>query len=184
MEIMSLKIPDVKIFTPQKISDERGFFSETYNREKFLSNQIDINFVQDNHSLSLENGVIRGLHFQIPPYDQDKLVRVVSGSILDVAVDLRESSPTFGHHVKAVISVEEWNQILVPVGFAHGFCTLESNTEVIYKVSNYFSPEHDKGLRWNDPSLGIEWPVSEDLAILSEKDLSQPFFSGLPIYFK
>lgn len=183
MEVKSLQIEDVKIIKPKKILDDRGFFSETYNQEKFVESDIDINFVQDNHSLSMDKGVIRGLHFQIDPYAQDKLVRVIQGSILDVAVDLRQGSSSYGKHVTAIISSEEWNQILVPVGFAHGFCTLEENTEVVYKVSNLYSPDHDKGLRWNDPTLKIDWPVSADQAILSEKDLQQPFFNELPIYF-
>jgi dTDP-4-dehydrorhamnose 3,5-epimerase len=127
--------------------------------------------------------VIRGLHFQIPPYAQDKLVRVVRGSIFDVAVDLRRSSPTYGRHVAHVISAAQWDQILVPIGFAHGFCTLDPDTEVIYKVTNYYSPEHDRGLLWNDSDLGIAWPIAASEAILSEKDQKQPRFSELPVYF-
>tara|TARA_Y100000996_G_C22522463_1_gene643059 strand:+ start:494 stop:1045 length:552 start_codon:yes stop_codon:yes gene_type:complete len=183
MEVRSLEIQDVKIIKPKKILDDRGFFSETYNNEKLAQAGININFVQDNHSLSMDKGVIRGLHFQTDPFAQDKLVRVVRGSILDVAVDLRAESETYGKHIAEVISYDEWNQILVPIGFAHGFCTLEENTEVVYKVSNLWSLEHDKGLRWNDPDLEIDWPVSEKEAILSEKDLIQPFFSELPNYF-
>jgi dTDP-4-dehydrorhamnose 3,5-epimerase len=139
--------------------------------------------VQDNHSLSVERGVIRGLHFQIPPFAQDKLVRVVRGAVFDVAVDLRKASPTFCQHVTVVLSAEEWNQVLVPVGFAHGFCTLEPNTEVIYKVTNYYSPQHDRGVLWNDPELGIPWPVSDAEALLSEKDKRQPQFSQLGAIF-
>ena len=184
MKIKSLQIPDIKIIQAKKILDDRGFFSETYNQEKFSDNKINISFVQDNHSLSMDKGVIRGLHFQIDPFAQDKLVRVIKGSILDVAVDLRLSSPSYGHYVKAVISSDQWNQILVPIGFAHGFCTLEDNTEVIYKVSNLYSPNHDKGVRWNDPKLKIDWPVSADQVILSQKDMEQPFFDELPTYFE
>ena len=131
----------------------------------------------------MDKGVIRGLHFQTNPFAQDKLVRVVRGSILDVAVDLRTESKTYGKHIAEVISYDEWNQILVPVGFAHGFCTLEENTEVVYKVSNLWSLDHDKGLRWNDPDLEIDWPVLEKDAILSDKDKIQPFFRDLPKYF-
>ena len=183
MEVISLEIPDVKIFKPRKFADHRGFFSETYNKIVLASLGIHLDFVQDNHSLSVERGVIRGLHFQILPFAQDKLVRVTRGAIFDVAVDLRRSSPSFGKHVGAIISGDEWNQILVPIGFAHGFCTLEPNTEVIYKVTNYYSQEHDKGLLWNDPDLGIPLPVSENEAILSDKDKRQPRFSEMGKFF-
>ncbi len=179
MEVVNTEIPDVKIIQPKKFGDHRGFFSETYNKRLLSEHGIGLDFVQDNHSLSGAKGTIRGLHYQTPPYAQDKLVRVVRGAIFDVAVDLRKESPTLGKHVSAVISSEEWNQILVPIGFAHGFCTLEPNTEVIYKVTNYYAPDHDKGLLWNDPDLGIEWPVSAGEATLSDKDRQQPRFSEL-----
>ncbi len=139
--------------------------------------------MQDNHSLSAEKGIVRGLHFQVPPFAQDKLVSVVHGSVFDVAVDLRRGSPTYGQHVSVVLSAEAWNQILVPIGFAHGLMTLEPDTEVIYKVSNYYAPDHDKGLLWNDPALGIEWPVAEDEAILSARDKVQSCLVDLPPYF-
>ena len=183
MEILETDIPDVKIIRPKKFGDHRGFFSETYNKKALSENGIDLDFVQDNHSLSTEKGVIRGLHYQTPPYAQDKLVRVIRGSILDVAVDIRRDSPTYGKHVKAIISADDWNQILVPIGFAHGFCTLEPNTEVIYKVTNYYSPENDAGIYWNDEELGIEWPIPEEQAILSDKDKRQPMFSQIKIIF-
>ncbi|HEX8524383.1 MAG TPA: dTDP-4-dehydrorhamnose 3,5-epimerase [Tepidisphaeraceae bacterium] len=174
MQVIPTEIPDVKILVPKKFGDHRGFFSETFNA-KFLSEQgIGCTFVQDNHSLSVEKGVVRGLHYQVGPMAQDKLVRVVRGSILDVAVDIRRSSPTFGKHVSAVISAENWRQILVPIGFAHGFVTLEGNTEVVYKVSNYYSPAHERGIRWNDPGLGIEWGVSAEQAVLSKRDMEHP----------
>ena len=183
MELRETEIPDVKILKPKKFGDHRGFFSETYNKKILSELGIDMDFVQDNHSLSVEKGVIRGLHYQTPPFAQDKLVRVVHGAILDVAVDMRKSSPTFGKHITVVISADNWEQILVPAGFAHGFCTLEENTEVIYKVTNYYAPDHDTGIRWNDPDLGIDWPVNEDEAILSDKDKTQPFFSEATYYF-
>ena len=183
MEIIETAIPAVKVLRPKKLGDHRGFFSETYNKKTLAALGIHLEFVQDNQSLSAEKGTIRGLHFQTPPFAQDKLVRVVQGSILDVAVDLRKNSPTFGKHVSVVISAKEWNQILVPIGFAHGICTLEPNTELIYKVSNYYSPEHDKGLLWNDPALGIHWPVQESEAILSDKDKKQPRLSELKELF-
>jgi dTDP-4-dehydrorhamnose 3,5-epimerase len=176
----SLAIPEVKIIRAKKHGDARGFFSETFSQRDLQDAGIDIAFVQDNHSFSAEKGTVRGLHFQTPPFAQDKLVRVVRGAIFDVAVDLRFGSPTYGQHVSAVISAEEWNQILVPVGFAHGLVTLEPNTEVLYKVSNYYSPEHDKGILWNDPALECEWPVDEAEALLSDKDKRQPRLADLP----
>lgn len=184
MEVTSLAIPAVKILRPRKFGDHRGFFSETYNRRVLAQSGIDLDFVQDNHSFSAQSGTLRGLHFQTGPFAQDKLVRVVRGSILDVAVDLRHGSPTYGEHVRAVISAADWNQILVPVGFAHGILTLEPDTELIYKVTNYYSPEHDKGLLWNDPALGIEWPVSESEVVLSDKDRVQPRLADLGRVFE
>jgi len=172
------------MIVPRIHRDHRGFFSETYNKAVLEALGVKLEFVQDNHSLSVERGVVRGLHFQIPPFAQDKLVRVIRGSIFDVAVDLRRDSRTYGKHLARVISAAEWNQFLVPVGFAHGFCTLEVNTEVIYKVTNYYSPEHDRGLLWNDPDLGIVWPIAEAEAILSEKDRKQPRLRELPGYFE
>lgn len=175
LEVQSLGIPDVKIIRPQKHGDARGFFSETYNKKAFADAGIDFDFVQDNHSLSPHVGTLRGLHFQGPPFAQHKLVRVVSGRILDVAVDLRAGSPTFGQWVSAEISADAWNQILVPIGFAHGICTLEPDTQLIYKVTNYYSPQHDFGIRWDDPDLAIAWPMSCDEFLLSDKDRKQPF---------
>ncbi|MCB5176431.1 dTDP-4-dehydrorhamnose 3,5-epimerase [Microvirga lenta] len=177
-------IPDVKIVTPRRVGDSRGFFSETYNRQRFTETGIAEEFVQDNHSLSAMVGTVRGLHFQSGPFAQVKLIRVVRGRILDVAVDLRRSSPTYGRHVTAELSAENGCQILVPVGFAHGFCTLEPNTEVLYKVSAYYSVDHDHGLAWDDPDLGIAWPVGPTDAILSDKDRRQPKLSELPTYFQ
>ena len=179
MQIQSLAIPDIKIITPVRHGDERGFFSEVYNQAALAAAGIDIPFVQDNHSLSVPQGTVRGLHFQTPPFAQAKLVRVLRGAILDVAVDLRRGSPTYGQHVSAVLSAEIGNQILVPVGFAHGFATLEPNTEILYKVSAPYSREHDRGLLWNDPALGIDWPVAAEAAVLSAKDRVQPPLSAI-----
>jgi dTDP-4-dehydrorhamnose 3,5-epimerase len=174
MQIIPSEIPDVKILVPKKFGDHRGFFSETFN-EKFLKDAgIPADFVQDNHSLSVEKGVVRGLHYQLAPMAQHKLVRVVRGSILDIAVDIRRGSPTFGRHVSALLSVENWHQILVPIGFAHGFVTLEPNTEVVYKVSTYYSPQHERGILWNDPDLAIDWGISLEQAILSDRDKKHP----------
>lgn len=183
MDVVETAIPDVKLFTPKKFGDDRGFFSEVYNKQRFTEAGVDLDFIQDNHSLSVDIGVLRGLHFQLPPFAQDKLVRVARGRILDVAVDIRRSSPTFGQHITAEISAEQFNQILVPAGFAHGFLTLEPNTEVIYKVTNLYSPDCDRGIIWNDPDLGIDWPVSADSVILSEKDTKQPRLADAPQLF-
>lgn len=184
MQVVPTEIADVKLIVPKIHRDHRGFFSETYNKAGLAALGANLEFVQDNHSLSVERGVIRGLHFQIPPFAQDKLVRVIRGSVFDVAVDIRRGSPTYGKHVARVISAADWNQFLVPIGFAHGFCTLEANTEVIYKVTNYYSPEHDRGVLWNDPDLGINWPIAASEAILSDKDRDNPKLSELPAYFR
>ena len=179
MHIRDLSISEVKALRPKKHGDGRGFFSEVYNKKAFLQAGIEIDFVQDNHSFSVQKGTVRGLHFQTPPFAQDKLLRVVRGSVFDVAVDLRQDSASYGRHASIVLSAEAWNQVLIPIGFAHGFMTLEPNTEVLYKVSNYYSPEHDKGLLWNDPALGIQWPLPADEAVLSDKDLRHPKLSEL-----
>ena len=184
MDVRPLDIPDVKVITPRIFRDARGFFSETFSVQRLAGAGIVDPFVQDNHSLSVEKGVVRGLHFQIAPKAQDKLVRVVRGAILDVAVDIRWGSPTYGRHVLAVLSAENWAQMWVPKGFAHGFCTLEENTEVVYKTTEYYAPEHDRGLRWDDPALGIEWPVLGDAAVLSDKDRKQPLLGELPEFFR
>jgi dTDP-4-dehydrorhamnose 3,5-epimerase len=176
-------IPAVKVITPKRFGDARGFFSEVYSRRAFEAAGLHLDFVQDNHSLSGPMGTIRGLHFQSPPFAQDKLIRVVRGRILDVAVDLRRSSPTYGQHVAVELSAENWRQLLVPVGFAHGFCTLEPDTEVVYKVTAYYAPAHDHGVAWDDPALGIAWPVAPDEALLSDKDARQPRLADLPTYF-
>ena len=167
----------VKFLRPRKIGDSRGFFSETYNRRALEEHGIHIEFVQDNHSFSREPGVLRGLHFQTPPFAQHKLVRVLRGRIFDVAVDLRRGSPTYGQHDCIELDAEAGEQILVPIGFAHGVLTLEPETEIAYKVSNYYTPQHDRGLHWADPALKIAWPLAALGAaepILSDKDRAQP----------
>ncbi len=183
MYIQSLTIPEVKLITPKKFGDQRGFFSETYHKKHLAEQGVNTKFMQDNHAFSARKNTVRGLHFQIPPFAQAKLIRVVQGAILDVAVDIRQGSPYFGQHVSAVISEKKWNQIFIPEGFAHGLVTLEDNTAVLYKVSNYYSPEHDKGLLWNDPDLGIDWQINMEEAILSDKDQVQPRLRDLPEYF-
>lgn len=178
-EVRSLAIADIKIISPKKHGNSRGFFSETYNKKSFAEAGIHLDFVQDNQSLSERAGTLRGLHYQGSPFAQDKLVRVVRGRILDVAVDIRRGSPTFGKWVAAEISADKWNQILVPIGFAHAICTLEPNTELIYKVTNYYAAQHDFGIRWNDPHLNITWPFPDDQIMLSDKDKKQPFFEDV-----
>ena len=173
----------VRIITPKKLGDNRGFFSETYNRQALAAAGVDLQFVQDNHSLSARAGTLRGLHFQAPPFAQDKLVRVIRGAVLDVAVDLRTASATFGRHVAVTLSEENWRQVLIPAGFAHGFCTLEPNTEVLYKVTNYYSAAHDRGLAWDDPALGVVWPVTAERVVLSERDRKHPLLRDLPAIF-
>ncbi len=187
LRVRHLKIDNhpvaVELF-PDRFGDARGFFSETYNQTEMKKNGIELDFVQDNHSLSTEIGTLRGLHFQTPPFAQAKLVRVVRGAIFDVAVDIRAGSPTFGKHVYLTLSAEAWNQILVPEGFAHGFCTLERNTEVVYKVNAPYSKDHDKGILWSDPALGIEWPQLNCQFTCSEKDKTLPRLEDLPDCFE
>lgn len=179
LRISDAAIPDVKLIVPARHADDRGFLSEVYARDAFREAGLDVDFVQENHSFSTRRGTVRGLHFQRPPHAQGKLVRVSRGAILDVAVDLRAGSPTFGRHVAEIISAEAWNQIYVPAGFAHGFCTLEPDTEVIYKLTDVYAPECEGGLLWNDPALGIAWPVGPDEAILSPRDRNHPTLAEL-----
>ena len=183
MKVKSLAIPDVKIIQLKKFEDSRGFFSETYNKKALAEAGIIFDFVQDNHSSSKAAGTIRGLHYQIHPFAQDKLVRVVRGRIFDIAVDIRSSSPTFGKWVAKELSAVAWNQMIIPIGFAHGICTLEPDTEIIYKVTNYYSPQHDFGIRWNDPDLKIPWPIATGQVALSEKDGQLPFLRDLIHHF-
>jgi dTDP-4-dehydrorhamnose 3,5-epimerase len=177
MQIADADIGDIKLLKPDRHSDQRGFFSEVFRESELRRHGIDVHFVQENHSLSTSNWVVRGLHFQIPPFAQAKLLRVTAGSIFDVAVDIRWGSPSFGRHLEVVLSAAEWNQIFIPEGFAHGFCTIESDTEVIYKVTSYY-------LAWNDPALGIAWPLTANQAILSDKDRKHPVLGDLPRYFR
>ncbi len=183
MKIITTEITDVKIISPKKFGDHRGFFSETYNSSALSNHGIDLIFCQDNHSFSRESGTLRGLHFQIPPFAQDKLVRVTRGAIFDVAVDIRYGSRTFGKWIGRTISEENWDQIFIPIGFAHGFCTIEKNTEVQYKVTAPYSPNHEKGIPWNDLSLAIDWPLNGAKPVISAKDDKYPGFVDLPRYF-
>jgi len=183
LEVIPTAIPDVKVLLPKAFGDARGTFSETWNAARFAEHGIKLNFVQDNQSWSAPAGTVRGLHFQSAPRAQDKLVRVLRGRILDVAVDLRRASPTYGKWVAEELSAQNRKQLLVPVGFAHGFCTLEPDTEVLYKVTDFYSPANDLGIAWDDPDLAISWPVRKDEAVLSDKDTRQPAFRSLPAYF-
>lgn len=178
-EIAALEIPDVKCIIPRRFSDPRGFFTETWNRKAFVEAGIDVNFVQDNHSYSRARGTIRGLHFQRSPSEQAKLVRVVRGSVFDVAVDIRADSPTYRKHVRMILTAERGEQLFIPVGFAHGFCTLEPDTEVVYKVSDYYSPKDDAGIIWDDPTLKIDWPLDGRNPILSDKDAKLSRFGDI-----
>ncbi len=182
MEVRSLDIDGVFEISPRKFGDDRGFFSETYNEKALADAGINLTFIQDNHSYSAAKGVVRGLHYQLPDKAQDKLVRVIRGAILDVAVDIRKSSPTFGKWVSLEVSAEKWNQILVPKGFAHGFMTLVEDTEVIYKVTDYYSPKHDRSIRFDDPAIGIDWPLATSQVQLSDKDQKAPLLADAEIF--
>jgi dTDP-4-dehydrorhamnose 3,5-epimerase len=168
-----LSIPGLLLVRTKKFSDARGFFSETYNARDLAAHNFDRPFVQDNHSYSVVRGTVRGLHFQRPPDAQDKLIRVLRGSIFDVVVDIRVGSPTFGKHFAIELSAENWAQLLVPVGLAHGFCTLTGDVEVLYKATSFYSPAADDGIQWQDPELQIPWPAFAG-AELSKKDQSLP----------
>lgn len=174
MRITPQAIPDVLLIEPSRFGDARGFFSEVWKRGALAAAGLTVDFVQDNHSLSREVGVVRGLHFQRPPKAQGKLVRVVRGRILDVAVDIREGSPTYAQHVACELSAANWHQLWVPRGFAHGFMTLEPDTEVLYKVDAEYDRATDAGIAWDDPALGIEWPILPGGVILSDKDRTAP----------
>jgi dTDP-4-dehydrorhamnose 3,5-epimerase len=182
VEVRPLGIDGVLEIVPKRHGDARGFFIETYNAERFSQAGIDLRFVQDNHSYSAAAGVLRGLHYQLAPRAQDKLVRVIRGSILDVAVDIRRGSKTFGKWVALELSADRGNQILVPKGFAHGFVTLVPDTEVLYKVTDTYSPEHDRSIRFDDPAIGIEWPSMAGGFQLSDKDLKAPPLAAAEVF--
>jgi len=183
VKVEALAIPDVKLVTPQKFGDARGFFSETWQQERFAEAGIPGPFIQDNHALSTQRGVLRGLHLQVPPSAQGKLVRVVRGAIWDVAVDVRHGSASFGKWVAAELSAENWQQLWVPAGFLHGYCTLTEVTEVIYKVSGPYDRAAERGVIWNDPDLALPWPLPPGGPLLSEKDMVLPRFSECPVWF-
>jgi dTDP-4-dehydrorhamnose 3,5-epimerase len=185
MQVTSTALPDVKIIVPPLFRDRRGYFSEPYNQRTLRAVAgIDALFVQDNHSRSEPAGVVRGLHFQKPPHAQAKLIRVLRGSIFDVAVDIRRGSPTFGQHVSMILSANNHAQAWIPIGFAHGLCTLEPGTEVLYKVTAFFEPTSECGIAWNDPALAIAWPMEAANVLLSDKDKKHPPLAHLPPCFQ
>lgn len=172
MKFIQTTLTDAYLFEPTVFGDHRGFFMETYNDKVFEEKGFNFEFIQDNHAMSGEAGTLRGLHFQLEPYAQTKLVRVTKGAVYDVIVDIREGSPTYGKWEGFILTEENKRQLLVPKGFAHGYCTLVKNTEFLYKVDNYYSPEHDQGIAWNDPNLKINWPTNNP--VLSDKDKHHP----------
>ncbi len=184
MKSERLAIPDVILLTPSRFGDHRGFFSETFSGRAAKEAGIEHEFVQDNHSMSQQRGVLRGLHCQLDPHAQGKLVRVVKGAIWDVAVDARHGSATFGQHVAVELSAANWQQLWVPPGFLHGFCTLEPDCEVIYKTTGYYDKASERGIIWNDPDLALPWPVAADEVVLSEKDVVLPRWSEMPEWFR
>ena len=184
MSVDRLAIPDVLLFTPARFGDARGFFSETWTARRSQEAGIDLPFVQDNHSMSQARGVLRGLHCQLAPHAQGKLVRVVRGAIWDVAVDARRGSQTYGQHVAAELSAANWRQLWVPPGFLHGFCTLEPDTEVIYKTTGYYDAASERGVMWNDPGLALPWPIAPSEVQLSDKDKVLPGWSAAAEWFE
>lgn len=183
MNVETTKLDGVLLITPDRFGDNRGFFSESWNKRRMAEAGVDLDFVQDNHSLSEKRGTVRGLHYQTPPHAQDKLVRCGRGALLDVAVDIRAGSPTFGQWVSAKLSAENGCQLLVPKGFAHGFVTLQPDTEIVYKCTDYYAPEYDRAIAHDDPALGIDWGVDLALRTLSEKDASAPNLADLETVF-
>lgn len=177
LDVRPLEIDGLLEIRPARFGDERGFFSEVWREEEFAAAGIDVRFVQDNHSYSKKRGVLRGLHFQTPPAAQDKLVRVSRGAIFDVAIDLRRGSPSYGRWAGTMLSAKEWNQLFIAKGFAHGFVTLEDDTEVLYKCSAPYSPEHERAVRFDDPAIGIDWPIDLATVTVSEKDRSAPLLA-------
>jgi dTDP-4-dehydrorhamnose 3,5-epimerase len=183
MECETFPIRGPVLIRPSKLPDMRGFIAETFRADQFRDKVEPINVVQENHSYSAKRGTVRGLHFQTPPAAQAKLLQVVRGAIFDVAVDIRRSSPTYGRHVSVTLSDRDVAHFYVPVGFAHGFCTLEPDTVVIYKMSSYYDPAAEGGLAWDDPALGIDWPVAHAEIIVSEKDRGHPGLADLKPWF-
>src|SRR6185369_10669583 len=179
IEVRQLSLEGLRELRPRRFADERGFFSEVWREDLLGEIGIESRFVQDNHSYSKKRGVLRGMHFQVAPAAQDKLVRVSRGSIFDVAIDIRPASSTYGRWEGVCLSASEWNQLFVPDGFAHGFVTLEDDTEVIYKVSSAYAPEFERSIRFDDRDIGIDWPIEADALIMSDKDRAAPAFAAI-----
>lgn len=184
MEIISTNLSGVKVIQPRHLGDARGYFAETFRADIFAEHFADVAFVQDNESLSVQAGTVRGLHFQTAPYEQGKLVRCTAGAIFDVAVDIRKGSPTYGQWVGEVLTPENGKQLWIPAGFAHGFCSMKENSVVCYKVTNYYNAECDKGVAWDDADIGIAWPEIANADTLSNKDRAQLSLAALPDYFE
>jgi len=183
MEFRTFDVEGPLEIRPRKIADDRGYFSEIFRVDEFAMQSAPVEFVQDNQSLSIRTGTVRGIHFQSHPYAQGKLVRCLAGKLFDVAVDLRRGSPSYGRWVSALLSPDENNQLWIPVGFGHAFCTLEPNSIISYRVTSYYSAQNDKGVAWNDPEIAVEWPDVADPQTLSAKDRNQPQLCDLPAYF-
>jgi dTDP-4-dehydrorhamnose 3,5-epimerase len=184
MKLQATDIPGVRIVVPERFRDPRGFLSEVWNARTFAAAGIDAEFVQENHAHNHRQGTLRGLHYQIAPRAQGKLLRVARGAVFDVAVDIRRASSTFGQHVEVLLSAENWRQLWVPPGFAHGYCTLEDNTEVQYKTTHYYSPAHERGIAWDDPALPIRWPLDAADLVVSERDRRLPRLAAQPDLFE
>jgi dTDP-4-dehydrorhamnose 3,5-epimerase len=184
LEVTGTALPGIRILKPRRLVDDRGSFAETYHRDRFHAAGILADWVQENHAVSRAVGTVRGFHYQIPPFAQAKLIRAVRGAVLDVMVDIRRGSPTFGEHVAIELRAGDGRQLLVPAGFAHGYCTLEPDSELLYRVDAYYAPDHERGIRWDDPALGIRWPVSSEDAVLSDKDRSLPDLAHQPDLFE
>lgn len=183
MEFRAHRLQGIVEIIPKRIEDARGYFSETFRSDELTDHIGPTRFVQDNESLNVRAGTIRGLHFQSRPSSQGKLVRCLAGSIFDVAVDLRVDSPSYGGWLSVILSPERYNQLWVPAGFAHGFCTLEPNSILSYRVTDYYNRDHDKGVAWDDPDIAVDWPSVADPDTLSAKDRQQPRLADLPAYF-
>lgn len=183
MEIVETAIPAVRLFIPRRFADDRGWLAETWRRDRFAAAGIDATFVQDNAAFSRRRGTVRGLHFQAPPHAQGKLIAVVAGAVIDVALDLRQGSPTYGRHVAAELTAERGETMWVPPGFAHGFCTLSNDTLVTYKMTAHYAPSHERGVRWDDPALSIAWPVEAGEATVKPLDRELPLLADLGVAF-
>lgn len=184
MELLATALPEVRILVPERFGDARGYFSETWNARTLAALGIEAVFVQDNHACNPRRGTLRGLHYQMSPCAQGKLLRVTRGGVLDVAVDIRRGSPRFGEHAAVLLSAENWRQLWVPPGFAHGYCTLEDDTEVQYKTTDYYSPSHERGIRWDDCTLAIDWRFDAAEVMVSERDRGLPRLTEQPDLFE